>query len=270
MKIITHIPCNDTNATLTGYLHEPIQEMSPRREAYPAVVVCPGGGYEIVSDREADPVALCYLAAGYQVFILYYSTCENAQNFTPLRELSESIAWIRENSKDLAVVPNQIAVCGFSAGGHLVASSGVLWNHPDFYEIAGDFKGKNRPDAMILSYAVITAQGRAHSGSIQNVSGATPGSDVYNFFSLEQHVGTHTPPAFFWHTVTDNVVPVENALAMINAMQKNHISYEAHLFPEGQHGLSVCTQEVGCLDSYNGRWMELSIAWLNRTFNYKP
>lgn len=270
MKIITHKPCNDTNAKLTGYLHETIEEMSPRREAYPAVVVCPGGGYEVVSAREADPVALLYLAAGYQVFILHYSTGENTQNFTPLRELSESIVWIREKCNDFAVAPNQIAVCGFSAGGHLAASGGVLWNHHAFYEKARDFKGKNRPDAMILSYAVIIADAKAHSRSIQMASGANPGSDAYNFFSLEQHVGAHTPPAFLWHTVTDNVVPVENTLAMINALQKNHISYEAHLFPEGQHGLSVCTREVGCLDSYNGRWMELSVAWLNRTFRYTP
>ena len=224
----------------------------------------------MVSKREWDPVALQYLAAGYQVFILNYSVGEAAVNFTPLRELSESIAWIRENSQQLAVAENQIAVCGFSAGGHLAASSATLWNNPELYKNSRDFHGKNRPDAVILSYAVIIADEHAHSGSIKNVSGAQPGEYWYKFFSLDKHVGSHTPPAFIWHTVEDGAVPVENALTLMTALQREGISYEAHIFPRGSHGISVCTQEVGILDTYNGRWMEMSIAWLNSTFSYTP
>ena len=268
MKLIEHKPCSDTGALLKGYLHEPLLEMSPRREYFPAVLICPGGGYEIISEREADPVALRYFAAGYQVFILYYSTSEQAGNFTPLRELSESITWIRENDSGLGVGSSQIAVCGFSAGGHLAACSGVFWNHPELYKIARDYSGKNRPDAMILSYPVITAGDKAHRGSIGNVSASEPGTEEYRFFAVERHVGAHTPPAFLWHTVTDDVVPVENTLAMIGALQKNKISYEAHLFPKGGHGLSVCTEEVGVSDRYNGRWMDLSISWLGWMFSY--
>lgn len=268
MELITHQPCRDTEAVLTGYLHLPISEMSPHRANYPVVIICPGGGYEVVSEREADPVALRYFAAGYQTFILRYSTNEQAQNFNPLRELSESIAWIRREAKPLHAAPNQIALCGFSAGGHLAASAGTLWNHPDFYAAAKDYGGENRPDAMILSYPVITAGPKAHVSSIKTVSGGEPGSPAYAFFSLEQHVGPHTPPTFLWHTVTDKSVPVENSFAMMTALQACEIPYEAHLFPAGDHGLSVCTQEVGVHDSYNGCWMDLSITWLNRLFSY--
>lgn len=268
MKIVTHQPCADTNGKLTGYLNEPIMEMENRREGFPAVVVCPGGGYRMISKRESDPVALRYLAAGYQVFILEYSIGGDAANFNPLRELSESIAWIRENSKEFAVQEESIAVCGFSAGGHLAASSATLWNNPRFYEKSRDFQGRNKPNAVILSYAVMVADKFAHSDSISNVSGSQPGSEEYEFFSLDKHVGEHTPPAFIWHTVEDGAVPVENALAMMCALQKAGISYEAHIFPKGNHGISVCTNEVGSFDPYNARWMDMSIQWLGKIFSY--
>lgn len=265
---------DNSDAYVEGYIHSPITEMGKYRTDYPAVVVCPGGGYEMLSQREADPVAFKYLAAGYNVFILYYSVGSAAKDLAPLMEASEALCVIREHAKEWCTNPDQIAICGFSAGGHLAASLGTLWNHErlcEAYKEAGLTLRENKPNAMILSYAVILAEMFMHKGSIDTVSGgASPESRDYKFFSLEQHVGEHTPPAFIWHTVTDDVVPVENSIAMISALQQNRISYEAHLFPEGPHGISVASKEVGSLDDYNARWMPLSIEWLNREFNYTP
>lgn len=272
MNLFQINPSSKTQATLTAYLHEPITQEAACREAYPAVIICPGGGYEMVSEREAEPVAMRYYSSGYQVFILRYSTGLLARDFRPLAELSLSIALIRENAQHWHVLPHQIALCGFSAGGHLAASSGVLWNHPEFTKAIksyGDSKGLDlRPSAMILSYPVISADEFAHQGSIERVSGSEPGSVKYNFFSLEQHVDRHTPPTFIWHTVDDGSVPVENSLAFISMLQKHHISYEAHLFPHGKHGLSVATEEVGSPNPLIARWMDLSITWLNHLFDH--
>lgn len=268
MRTVEFQPLADTGSCVAGYLHDPITEITSHQTAYPVVVVCPGGGYGMVSQREADPVALQYFAAGFQVFILTYSVGGQAKNFTPLKELSETLRTIREHAGDWNCVEHQIAVCGFSAGGHLAASLGVLWNHPKFLAQYDSQNGKNRPNAMILSYPVITADEFAHQDSIENVSGAAPGTAEYHFFSLEQHVSNDTPPAFLWHTVTDKCVPVENSLQMICALQKAHISYEAHLFPEGEHGISTCTTEVRTPDPYNRRWMDMSIQWLRKVFDY--
>lgn len=268
METIYFKPFADTDGEVVGYLHTPIAEMETRRETFPSVVICPGGGYEFVSAREADPVALRFFAAGYQVFILTYSVGEKAQKLLPLKELSETLCILRGHEKDWHVDPTHIAVCGFSAGGHLAASLGTLWNHPKLQEVYDNKNGENRPDAMILSYAVLTADEFAHEGSIRHVSGSEPGTPDYAFFSLDKQVTKETCPAFLWHTVPDDCVPVENTLRMLCALQKNHISYEAHLFPAGGHGISVCSKETGTEDAYNARWVDMGLAWLNREFGY--
>ena len=269
MKLVSFRPLASSQAQVTGYLHTPITEMAVRREAYPTVVLCPGGAYAMCSQREADPVALRFFARGYQVFTLLYSTGAAARDFQPLAELAETFRLIRERAGEYWVDPAQVAVCGFSAGGHLAASLGTLWDHPEFLRRRGDFQGKNRPDAMILCYPVILADQFAHVESLRNVSGCEPGEPGYEFFSLERHVGPHTPPAFLWHTLEDASVPVENSLQMLSALGRAGVPAEAHFLPQGSHGLSVCTQESGTPDPYNARWMDWCLDWLDKTFAYQ-
>ena len=269
MRMVEFKPIEATDGTVTAYLHSPIMEMEPRREKFPSVVICPGGAYVFVSKREYDPVALEYLSAGYNVFVLTYSVGSSAKNFTPLKELSQTVMTIRKNSEIWNCDPEKIAVCGFSAGGHLAASLGIMWDNKDFKSCFDTEGGLNRPNGVILSYPVITANEFAHVESIENVSGAKKGTDAYNFFSLENHVDEKTVPTFVWHTVTDEGVPVENTLQLISALQKHHISYECHLFPTGVHGISVCTEETGTADKHNNQWVQLSKNWLNKLFDYK-
>lgn len=269
MEMIQFQPLPDTKATVTGYLHDPITEMETYRTYCPAVVVCPGGGYEMLSEREADPVALRYFAAGYQVFTLRYSTGDSAKNFTPLQELAEAVAVIRENAEQYRVDEAHIAVCGFSAGGHLAASLGTLWNHEAFLCRYGRKDQKHRPDALILSYPVIVAGEKEHQGSMDRVSEMDEGDLPRDFFSLDRHVSKDTPCSFLWTTAEDDCVPAENSIAFLSALQREKVPYEAHIFPFGGHGLSVCTEEVGTDDSYNARWMDMSIEWLNHIFGYR-
>ena len=133
MKTVSIRPLQESRALLAGYLH-PYSEEMPHRKERPCVVVCPGGAYKFCSDREADPIAEAYFAKGFQVFVLCYSTTGRekeypATGFTPLCELSASVVHIREHAAAYGVDPEKIAVCGFSAGGHLAASLGVHWNN---------------------------------------------------------------------------------------------------------------------------------------------
>lgn len=268
MKIVEFKPFQDTDGTVTGYIHTSVSDDKPFREKYPAVVVCPGGGYEMVSKREGDPIALRYLSAGYNVFILTYSVKEKAKNFTPLKELSETFCIIRDKCEEWSTDPNKIAVCGFSAGGHLSASLGTLWNHPRFLKEYDNKGGLNKPNGMILSYAVISADEFGHSTSIANVSGHEPGEEEFKFFSLEKQVTKETCPAFLWHTAEDDVVPVQNSLRMATALQEHGIPFECHIFPHGHHGISACTEEVNTPFPHNAHWLDMSIRWLNQLFNY--
>ncbi len=269
MRTLEFTPHEGTDGKVVAYLHDPLTEMPIHREKYPSVVICPGGGYQFCSTREADPVAFEYLSAGYNVFILYYSIKEQARHFTPLKELSSTIMAIRENCEEWDCDSDKIAVCGFSAGGHLAASICTLWNNEYFLKRFDNKGGLNKPNGVILGYPVISAlEGVKHNGSINTVS-EDEQDEIQILFSLEKSVSKDSCPAFVWHTVEDAGVPVENALLFITAMQKHKVSFEAHIFPTGRHGISVCTSEVGADEAHNRQWVDLSKNWLNKLFDYK-
>ena len=261
MKEFTFVPEGQENCSVKAWIHFQNGSMEIRQKNYPAVIICPGGAYEGVSDREAEPVALKFYSAGYNTFILTYSVRERARSFTPLSQLASAIAQIRKNSEEWYTMPNQIVVCGFSAGGHLAASLGVIYNKPEFLKVFSCTENI-RPDAMILCYPVITADEFAHVQSIENVSGAKKGSEQYRWFGLDRHVDKNTPPTFLWHTAEDSCVPVENSLKMAEALSAVKVPFELHIFPKGEHGMSVCSEEVGSACEYNARWVEWSIKWL--------
>ena len=251
---------NSGNAAITGYLQEDHDRLVAHKTR-PAIVICAGGAYRWLSPREKDPVALSFSADGYQTFLIDYSTGDSAGGLRPLHELAEAVRRIRENSDSWHIQPDRIAVLGFSAGGHLAASLGVLGTELDL--------GKgSRPDALILCYPVITSGIYAHRESIQHVTGGDP--ELEDLLSLEKHVPADMPPTFLWHCVGDADVPVENSILLLSAMQKAGIDFECHLFAGGSHGISMCTQETETPDPYCRIWVKLCKNWLNRTFNFMP
>lgn len=268
MKNFDFIPDGIEECSVTAWLHTNGRSGDLLDVSRPAVLICPGGGYEMVSDREAEPVAKAYFAAGYHTFILYYAVQEKAAGFYPLRQLASAMAHIRSHASQWHVAPDKIAVCGFSAGGHLAASLGTLYQEEAFLKV-WDRTDNIRPDAMILCYPVITADEYAHKGSIEHVSGAAEGEAAYTRFGLDRHVDAMTPPAFLWHTSEDDCVPVENSLRMAAALSAAKVPFELHVFPHGGHGMSTCTAEVSTPDSYNARWMEWSIRWLDKLFTFE-
>lgn len=269
MRAFEFVPEGTSGCNVKAWIHEQNKRLEVKQRMHPAVIICPGGGYSFVSDREAEPVASAYFAAGYNTYILRYAVgCEGAKNFRPLCQLAATIAEIRKNAEAWFTVKDQIAVCGFSAGGHLAASLGTLFNEEKFLKVFGR-TDNIRPEAMILGYPVITADEYAHAGSIENVSGSAIGSEEYAWFGLDKHVDSETPPAFLWHTAPDGTVPVENSLKMCAALSAAKVPFELHVLPKGGHGMSTCTKEVATYSSYNARWVDWSIAWLNALFQFE-
>ena len=242
---------------LDVYLRTPAPAM-PNALRRPLVLVVPGGGYEHVSAREADPVALQFAAAGYHAAMLTYSVGEGARNYQPLRQLSAALALLREHAEAWGVLPEQIAVCGFSAGGHLALSGAVL-------AVPG-LPDPPRPNAVILGYPVITAGQYAHRGSFVQLAGEDPAAQ--QAFSLEDKITPRTPPVFVWHTMEDETVPVENTLLLVGALHRAGVPCEAHLFEKGCHGTSLSTAEVNHPSAHRSRWLTLARAWLADTFDF--
>ena len=233
-----------------------------------AMIICPGGGYEFLSERESEPIARKYLAAGMNVFVLYYSVGDGAKDMVPLIELSMAITHVRENSERYNIDPERVFVTGFSAGGHLAASSATLWNHRRVRKTLGIDKGKraegiNRPTGTVLCYPVISAGEFAHKPSIDRLCGnvnATP--EERAIFSLEKQVSSQTSPAFIWHTFADRLVSVQNTILYVEALVKNKVPVEAHIFPYGSHGLSLGTWEIGSVNEHIQCWIELAVKWI--------
>ncbi len=247
-------------------VHGWIQEDHDRLQAHrvrPAVIVCPGGAYRWRSPREKDPAALEFLAMGYQAFILEYSVAEAAGNFRPLRELAEAVHILRQRSGEWHIDPERIAVLGFSAGGHLAASLGALWQDPELH-----LPADCRPDALVLCYPVISTREFAHEESARWVSGGDPA--VREKLHLLDRITPSFPPAFLWHGGGDTSVPPENSLLLAVKLRENRIPFEYHLFETGAHGISTCTQEVETPDEFCRAWIPLCRAWLNRRFHYTP
>lgn len=253
---------------LYAYLLDQSPEL-PDITTRPAVIICPGGGYIFKSDREAEPIAMRLLAAGIHAFVLQYSVAPSRYPSAAL-ELAAAVRLVRQNAIEFAVDTNRVFIMGFSAGGHLCATLGTLWDEPVFEQAFGIEQGKNwRPDGMLLSYPVITMGEFAHKGSRDSLLGANASRERTDALSLEKRVNPKTPPTFLWHTVNDDTVPVENSLLFATALRKAEVPFEMHLYESGVHGLSLC-DETTAEDEHqlapdNAGWMELAIRWMKRS-----
>jgi acetyl esterase/lipase len=236
----------------------------------PAVIICPGGGYHFKSDREAEPVAMRFLAAGIHAFVLQYSVAPSRYPSAVL-ELAAAVQLVRDNAESWGIYPDKIFIAGFSAGGHLCATLGTLWDEPVFEQAFDHKKGKEknwRPDGMILCYPVITFGEYGHKGSRDNLLGPDASEELAGKLSLETRVGIGTVPAFLWHTHEDGAVPVENSLQFAMAMRKAKVPFELHIYEKGGHGLSLCdettAQNEGHLLPDDASWIQLAIRWVKR------
>ena len=241
-------------------------EMRPN-EKRPVILMCPGGGYEVTSDREAEPMAMQFLAMGYHVAILRYSVCP-VRYPAALLQVAESVLYLKEHTDEYHIDPEKIVVQGCSAGGHLAANYGIAWNSPFLTKLMGM---ENDPEqlcvaGLLLCYPVITSGEKAHEESFRNLLGEQY-EEKKDELSLENQVTPDTPPTFLWHTATDETVPVENSLYFFQACLQQGVSAELHIYPVGGHGLSLANEET-CRANGIGvqkecqSWIGLAQTWL--------
>ena len=255
----------DTLGELTAYLLDSISTDPDKKRM--AVIICPGGGYNHVSDREGEPIAAQFLSMGYHAFVLRYSLAPHVFPAS-LKELASAMAMVRANADEWKVDPNRILVCGFSAGGHLAASLGIYWDSDFLASSLSLSKEMIKPDGMILGYPVITSGPFCHPGSFEKLLGdKAEDKEARQFVSIETHVTSSFPKPFLWHTAADQSVPVENSLLLAQALIQNQVNLEMHIYPVGCHGLSLATSEVSspdgrCVEPQCQSWVSLVKTWL--------
>ncbi len=266
------------DARLITYIQDYSDSLALRER--PLMLLCPGGGYAYTSDREAESMALQFLAMGYHAAVLRYS-CAPSRYPTALLELAASVKLIREHAEQWHVDTDKLVIQGCSAGGHLAASFAMFWNRDWLRERTGIMDtdpGHSllRPNGLLLCYPVITSGEFAHRGSFESLIGDLPRrEELLEQVSLEKQVNGDVPPAFIWHTYEDQSVPVENSLLLVSALRRAGIPTEFHMYPRGGHGLALATaltqtSDGNCVQPECAGWINLAHTWLEGLFAAAP
>ncbi|WP_430611740.1 alpha/beta hydrolase [Enterococcus sp. DIV0876] len=222
---------------LTIYLNDQLVAMN-RKKARPFILVLPGGGYSFCSEKEAEPIALAFVAKGYHAGVLHYHVGAHRNFEHALLDAKRAMTEIKNIDAQFKVASDKIAVVGFSAGGHLAAAMSTLL--------------EDKPSLCILGYPAILTS----FAEVMKIEAP----------SLDTCVTPATPPTFLFSTFEDNVVPIENSLRYLAALEENGVPFESHIFQKGRHGLSLATQWVSTtpemIDPRFARWFDLSCEWL--------
>ncbi|MGD1087497.1 MAG: alpha/beta hydrolase [Verrucomicrobiota bacterium] len=227
---------NTTNdiPTLTPYLPDTTNATGA------AMVICPGGGYAHLAPHEGNDYALWLNQHGVTCFVLKYRLGSNGYRHpVMLQDAARAMRWVRAHADEFKIDPHRVGIMGSSAGGHLAST---LMTHFDSGNMNSDDpieRQSSRPDIGILCYAVITMGEFAHQGSKDNLLGKNPSPKLVTGLSNELQVTTNTPPCFLWTTFEDNVVPMENTLMFAEALRKNHVPFDLHVYQKGGHGMGL-------------------------------
>lgn len=243
-----------------------VDDYSQSKPPAPALLILPGGGYGCICyATEGGPMVDRFSKLGLRCFVLHYRVGENQTYPDALRDGVEAIQLIRKNAKEWGVIPDNLAVIGFSAGGHLSAALGTLCTKLPREFLTDDATTPYIPNAMLLSFPVLSGTEIGHVGSMKNFFHKNElTQEDRDLFSLEKQITDLTPPAFLWATVEDQVVPFENSVLFHNAMVKAKRTAEMHIFPAGVHGM-----QFGYGRNDIARWPEQAVTFLKDSCGFK-
>jgi len=228
-----------------------------------AVIVCPGGGYRLLSyDFEGTDIAGWLVSKGIAAIVLKYRLPNSKSNIvpylSPLMDAKRAIRTVRANAKAWNIDKKQVGIMGFSAGGHLASTLATHFDDGDSLAKDSIEQQSSRPDFAVLVYPVVSmTKSIMHTGSRNNLIGMYPDTSLAKLYSNELQVTKETPPTFLVHAMDDNTVPMENSILFYEALKDNHVSGELHVFPTGGHGFGL-----GLKKDAVEQWPDLCIKWL--------
>lgn len=276
-----------------------------RNEKLPLIIVCPGGGYSHLSPREGTPVSLEFNTMGYHSVVFEY--CHGYKNPMPypVIDLAKAVLHFRNNANEYNIDPEHIYLCGFSAGGHLISSLGILWNDLEFSTSIGTVPEKIKPNGLILGYPVIDlnlcnskvniskeeANSMLKNPNLPNdeqitysnkkiffnpqinmnalICGQLMDQELMEKYSISNKITKSMPMSFIWHGAQDSSIYIQNSINYMNAMNKNGASCELHIFSSGVHGCSLGTRVTAAESEHINiaceQWICLVKNWLKRT-----
>lgn len=224
-----------------------------------AVIICPGGGYSyLVMNNEGSEVAKELNKAGIAAFVLKYRLPSDLimkdRSIGPLQDAERAIQLVRENAAQWGIDVTKVGIMGFSAGGHVASTESTHYTN---VVIDNSNNINLRPDFSLLIYPVISFQDSIlHKGSKKALIGEQATHEQTLKYSNEFQVDKNTPPAFLVHCTDDKVVPVDNSINYYQALRRNKIKAEMHIYSTGGHGFGMNNS------TRTDKWMNQCLAWL--------
>jgi acetyl esterase/lipase len=219
-----------TNPALEVFLPDPAKNNGA------AVVVCPGGGYQILAyDLEGTEIAAWLNKLGFTAFVLQYRIPQKREG--ALQDVQRALRILRNDSKKWNINPDKIGVMGFSAGGSLSARASTLYKKKTYLPVDKADSLSCRPSFTMLIYPAYLDEG--------------PNLTLTPELALSKDV----PPVFIFQTADD---PYANsALVMTGALRNAKLSVELHILASGGHGYGLRAGKTAA-----ETWPVLAEKWL--------
>ena len=237
-----------------------------------AMLVLPGGGYRnVCTDREGEPIALAYVAKGFNAFVLNYRVGQEVDVYpSQLLDAARAVMCIKKNAQRFNIDPERVFAVGFSAGGHLAGSLGLMAKDEEILEALGATEDEVSLKGIVLSYPVVTAQDNTHKGSFEKLTGM-PFDEIPEALrkkhSLEERVDLSSPAAFIWHTAADNAVPPVGSLKLCAKYIENKVPVSLRIYPYGCHGIALADEfsnyDASVAQPLAQNWLSESVDFIN-------
>lgn len=272
------------DVTLTCYIPDSFEGYSGKQKR-PAMIVCPGGAYMGITEKEAEPVAIRFLSEGFCAFVLRYSIGTGMARFpSPFIDAATAVMLVRENAGRWGIHPDKICISGFSTGGQVAAVLAATWQEDYLSKALKKDSAWFKPNALLLGYPLLDLSRfiLRHKGKTKELNTLLTmmlqiilGTDHPEAVSLEEwnvanRVTSHMPPTFLWITSEDQLLSPEDYMDFIRALSDYQIPYEFYAFEKGPHGISLGDRTVGYPTEARKKlgntpgWTELFFSWISQ------